>query len=98
MMIKLTDLEKKLLVKIIKDYGNNGIENTEFYNTFGINAAKNKEVRGAFSSLKKKKVINHYNDPGCFNPIFPTETLVQTCIDNGIEINDNAMKEINRYL
>lgn len=97
-MNKLTNLEKELLVKIIEDYGTDGIENTEFYNTFGIDAAKNKEIRGAFSSLKRKKIINHYNDPGCFNPIYPTEILVQTCINNNINISENAMKEINKYL
>ena len=97
-MINITPLEKQMIEMIIQDYEKCGVENTEFHNTYGCDAEKNKLLRGAFTSLKKKKIISHYNDPGCFNPIFPTEKFIEVCNENEIEINSKTMNEIRRYL
>jgi len=61
--MKLTELEKQMIKLILKDYAKIGVENTEFYNTFGGDwegdkkplQVSNKELRGAFTSLKRKK-------------------------------------------
>ena len=96
-MTKLTELETMMLQQILDDYASSGVENTEFHNTFGIDAETNKKLRGAFTSLKRKKIVRHYNDKGCFNPIFPTEKLLEVCKENGVEISEKAMAEIKKY-
>lgn len=97
-MMRITDLEKQMIQLIIKDYEKYGVENTEFHNTYGYDAETNKVLRGAFSSLKRKKIISHYNDPGCFNPIYPTQKLVDVCHENGIEISDVAWKAMRGFV
>ena len=98
MMTKLTDLEKKMVKGILRDYARCGVSNTEFHNTFGVDEEENKKLRGAFASLKRKKIVSHYNDKGCFNPIYPTAKLVEACRDNGVEIPSRAMKSMEVYI
>jgi len=93
-MIKVTDLEKSMLVAINNDYNKIGIENTEFTNTFGWDANTNKQLRGAFSSLKKKGIVSHFNDPNCFNPIYPTRKFIEVMKELGIEVSDT----VERYV
>ena len=103
--LQLTELEKQMITLILHDYAKIGVENTEFHNTFGDDwegdkktlQVSNKELRGAFTSLKRKKIINHYNDPHCFNPIYPTAKLLEVCRENGIEITDKAMNAMTKY-
>ena len=89
-MTKITELEKTMLKAINKDYSRLGIENTEFYNTFGYEAETNKELRGAFASLKRKKIVDHTNDPNCFNPIYPTRKFIEIMHELGEEVDSKV--------
>lgn len=96
---KITELEKEVLNKIVDEYDVVGIENTEFHNiTWDMEDKMIKRWRGAFTSLIKKEIIAHYDDPDFFNPIFPTKKLVKVCKENNINISDKAMQEIENYL
>ena len=95
-MTKITELERFMLERINEDYKEVGIENTEFYNTFGNEAETNKELRGAFTSLKRKKIVSHYNDPNCFNPIYPTKKFIEVLNELGIEVSQEAVSWV-RY-
>ena len=90
--MKLTELEKFMLKEINEDYHKIGIENTEFYNTFGNDAKFNKELRGAFASLEKKGIVKHTNDPGCFNPIYPTRQFIDAMEEMGEQVDDTVIR------
>ena len=95
----ITELEKQMIIQIVYEYDEVGINNTEFHNmTWDKDTATVKRWRGVFSSLKKKGIVEHYDDKGCFNPIFPTKKLVAICKQNNIEISEKAMQEINEYI
>ena len=94
----MTNYEKQMLESIIADYGKIGVMNTEFHNTFGIDAETNKKLRGAFTSLKRKKIVEHCNDKGCFNPIYPTNKMIAVCEENGIKIPDETLAEMKKYI
>lgn len=97
-MKNLTELEKQMIEQILHDYEIDGIENTEFHNMTWDNEEMAKKWRGTFTSLKRKKIVSHYNDKGCFNPIFPTQKLVDVCEENGIEIKEEVMEQMKPYL
>ena len=92
MTTKITKLERIMLDIINDSYNTSGVNNTEFYNIFGNDVETNKKLRGAFTSLKRKKIINHYNDPNCFNPIFPTRKFIETLNELGIEVSPKAIE------
>ena len=79
----LTDYELETLKEIVRSYKESGIENTDYYNTFGYGDRKR---RGAVSSLIKKQVIDSNICPDCFNPIFPIHNFISTCKKYGLEI------------
>lgn len=82
----LTDFELDTLKKIVKNYIESGVDNTDYYNTFGFN---DKSRKGAVASLIRKQVVIVNRDPGCFNPIFPDINLKSTCEKYGIEVPTN---------
>lgn len=101
----LTRLEQQMIKDIINCYGVHGVENTEFNNLYPLysngktmNEIVRKELRGTFTSLKRKKIVEHYNDKGCFNPIFPTQKLIDVCNSYCIKIDESTLTEIQRYL
>lgn len=96
--LQLTELERKMIETILHDYESVGVNNTEFRNMTWNDDEMAKRWRGTFTSLKRKKIVNHYNDKDCFNPIFPTAKLLEVCKANGIEITKGAMEEIQTYI
>ena len=79
----LTEYELDTLKEIVKSYAESGIENTDYYNTFGYNDRKR---RGALSSLIKKQVVDCNICPDCFNPIYPIHNFLSTCKKYNIEV------------
>lgn len=79
----LTEYELDTLKEIVKSYAEDGIENTDYYNTFGYNDRKR---RGALSSLIKKQVVDCNICPDCFNPIYPIHNFLSTCKKYNIEV------------
>lgn len=96
--LQLTELEKKMIETILHDYESVGANNTEFRNMTWHDDEIAKRWRGTFTSLKRKKIVDHYNDKDCFNPIFPTTKLLEACKVNGIEISKEALQEIRNYI
>ena len=85
----LTDYELETLKLIIKEYDESGIENTDYYNTFGYG---DKKRRGAVSSLIKKQVIDSNICPNCFNPIYPIHNFKSTCEKYNIVIPNKVIE------
>lgn len=93
--MKLTELETRTIEDINESYLTHGIENTEFHNLYGWDA-QNKSLRGAFSSLKKKGVVDHVDDKGCFNPIFPTEIYLEVIQELGLEVPNEVTQLLGK--
>lgn len=85
----LTDYELETLKMIINEYKQYGIDNTDYYNTFGTG---DKKRRGAVSSLIKKQVIDSNICPNCFNPIYPIHNFKSTCEKYNIEIPNKVIE------
>lgn len=85
----LTDYELETLKLIIDEYKAGGIDNTDYYNTFGYGDRKR---RGAVSSLIKKQVVDSNICPDCFNPIYPIHNFKSTCEKYNIEIPNNVIE------
>lgn len=85
----LTDYELETLKLIIKEYAESGIDNTDYYNTFGYG---DKKRRGAVSSLIKKQIVDSNICPNCFNPIYPIHNFKSTCEKYNIEIPSEVIE------
>lgn len=97
-MIKITESEMEMIKRIAKSYCNTCVNDTDFYNAFGVDADKNKELRGTFGSLKRKKIVVASNERGFFNPIYPTAKFIEVCNQEGIELTESAIDDIKDYI
>lgn len=75
--MNITELEAKLINYIKNDFTHNK-EFTETSVDEYLHYTKDfpidpKQVRGIFTTLKRKKVIDYFNDPHCWNPIYKGE-------------------------
>lgn len=81
----LTEFELETLQKIVASYKEDGVENSDYYNIFGL---EDKKTKGALGSLTRKGVVDRNNCPGCFNPIYPIHNFESTCEKYHIDISN----------
>lgn len=94
--MRITELEREMLTAINEGYSKWGVENTDFYNVFGFDADQNRELRGTFSSLKKKGIVDHYKQKYCFCPIYPNRKYIEVMEEMGAEISKNVYDYVRR--
>lgn len=75
-IMNITELEAKFINYIKNDFHSYAYGNftessvDEYLHYFDDTPIDPKQARGILTSLKRKKVIEYYNDPDCWNPIY----------------------------